>query len=290
MRSLIVVTTLGLAALFGSTSAHAWGAKGHRIVCEIAYQELKPEARDVVRALIASDGSFSTFADSCTWADEKQQKNARRQDHFINVPRYYYEVRTGRCRLGDTCLFSAIDFDVNRLSYSTKKKERLASLKYLGHWVGDIHQPLHVSYADDWGGNKVVQTSDLCYDTLHSVWDSCVISSYLRGSVQEEAQKLLSELGERRTAWNDTTPIEWADESYDITRQAWVSYCNLSDKNVCFYGPGDEFWEPGDDQKTVHVDEDYLETALPIVRERLLMAGVRLGALLNRILAPETWD
>src|SRR6202042_1022788 len=51
---------------------------------------------------------------------------------------------------------------------------KLASLKFLGHWVGDIHQPLHVSFEDDRGGNNIAVTGE-CGSNLHSAWDTCLV-------------------------------------------------------------------------------------------------------------------
>jgi len=54
------------------------------------------------------------------------------------------------------------------LRTSTDDQAKLASLKYLGHWVGDIHQPLHVSFADDRGGN-FIRESGPCVNSQHTV-------------------------------------------------------------------------------------------------------------------------
>ena len=278
-----------LLAVFGASQALAWGGVGHRTVCEIAYQELTDEAKARVNALLAKDDEFSKFADSCTWADGKQQKRKRRTDHFINVPRYYFEVRTGECRLGDRCLFSAIRSDVNVLSFSDDAAEQLEALKYLGHWVGDIHQPLHVSYSDDWGGNKIEQSGGSCRYSLHSVWDGCVITSRLGTDPAKIAKRLLEQVGSQRGQWNDSTMVDWANESYDIARDTKVGYCHL-DGQRCKYDSDEYRLDEDDTEKSVVVDAEYLDMAEPIVRERLLMAGVRLGGLLNRIFDPPEYD
>jgi S1/P1 Nuclease len=49
-------------------------------------------------------------------------------------------------------------------------KIRLIVLKSVGHWVGDIHQPLHVSFVDDRGGNNI-RVSGQCAGNLHATWD-----------------------------------------------------------------------------------------------------------------------
>lgn len=283
--SLIVV----LLGLLSAAQARAWGEVGHMVVCEIAWNELTDQAKSSVAALLANDSEYTTFAESCVWADGTQQKKARRPDHFINVPRYYYEIRAGQCRLGDRCLFSAISHDSSVLSYSTDATQRLEALKYLGHWVGDIHQPLHVSYADDQGGNKIEESGPCSY-SLHSVWDSCIIAMKLGASYKDIAQSLRSGIDDdQRTEWADSTAVDWAEESYQIARRKEVGYCEAKGK-MCWYDATNERWDEGVTPKVVQVDDAYLKTATTVVSERLQQAGVRLGALLNRIFDPPVYD
>src|SRR5262244_1828852 len=64
------------------------------------------------------------------------------------------------------------------LRASNDDQAKLASLNFLGHWVGDIHQPLHVCFADDRGGN-LIRESGPCVNSLHTVWDTCMIEKKL---------------------------------------------------------------------------------------------------------------
>jgi S1/P1 Nuclease len=65
---------------------------------------------------------------------------------------------------------TAIKKDFEVLSSSgASQAQKLASLRFLGHGVGDIHQPLHVSFEDDRGGNSVLVTG-ICGTNLHSAW------------------------------------------------------------------------------------------------------------------------
>jgi hypothetical protein len=64
--------------------ALAWSDVGHRIICEIAFQELEPTARERVKAMIRRDPEFATFADACTWPDHTRQ---RKVEHYVNLPR-----------------------------------------------------------------------------------------------------------------------------------------------------------------------------------------------------------
>src|SRR5882757_968807 len=127
------------AALCGE--AQAWGDEGHKIVCEIAFRLAQPDTRAAIRKLIRSDTEFDTFTDSCVFPDHPRR---RKPEHFINLPRDSKGLTSDECPAVDKCVLSAILND-SQLQVADK----LIALKSLGHWVGDIHQPLHVSLKDD---------------------------------------------------------------------------------------------------------------------------------------------
>jgi hypothetical protein len=73
---------------------------------------------------------------------------------------------------------------------SATEQERLEALKYVGHWVGDLHQPLHASFEDDRGGNAIGVSGGLCSRDLHAVWDRCIIEQGLPGDSHTLARQL----------------------------------------------------------------------------------------------------
>jgi len=163
-------------------------------------------------------------------------------------------------------------------------QDRTESLKYLGHWVGDIHQPLHVSFEDDRGGNEVGISGSLCSWDLHAVWDRCIIEQGLPGDAYTLARQLLGEAtDDDRATWQGSSPIDWANESFVISVSPEVEYCVGSEKG-CWYSAGNERLDPGEPERIVVVDQRYIETNGPTVGDRLVKAGVRLGGLLNRAL------
>ena len=176
---------------------------------------------------------------------------------------------------------SATDLEVLRTSNDDAAK--LASLKFLGHWVGDIHQPLHVSFADDRGGNHI-RASGPCVNSLHAVWDACIIEKNLRDDLQTVARDLLDGLPQGdRAAWV-AVPVEgWANESFQVTRRKSLQYCVRAGAK-CVYDQGRETFVPGEQEKVVKVDAAYLELHVSFVRDRLKRAGIRLAHLLNTTL------
>jgi hypothetical protein len=271
---------LSMAFIGSASPVGAWGDLGHQIVCQIALQELNDKARAEVVRLIALDERFQSFTDACTWPDHPRK---RAEEHFINVARTVQTITTPTCPAVPKCLFTAMAFDLNVLSTSHDDQAKLASLKFLGHWMGDIHQPLHVSFADDHGGG-FIRESGPCVNNLHAVWDTCIIEKKLGTDPQTVARDLLDGLPDDTKASWVAVPIEgWANESFQVTRRKSIGYCVLiSTRRV--YQKGNETYSEGEEEKVVVVDVAYLELHAPLVRNRLQRVGIRLANLLNTLL------
>jgi hypothetical protein len=278
-RTSLFVAGYGLAALMLlPDSAHAFGRQGHQIVCAIAMKELKPTAAARVNGLMRRDTQYNTFWEACVWPDTH---NRRKPDHYVNVPRATSTIAGASCPIADTCLFTAIDNDAAIIGDRSKAKwQRIEALKYLGHWIGDLHQPLHVSFEDDRGGGKI-RTAGLCTDGLHATWDTCMI--ILReggGNPNGVATRLRSEISDAdRAAWTSGGPADWAKEAYVITLDEQSEYCELANGS-CRYDDEREIYAGGE-RKVVVIDQAYVDANGPIVEKQMKRAGVRLAKLLN---------
>lgn len=261
--------------------ASAWGGVGHEVICGIALQELTAEAREEVDRLINLDNEFDTFTESCRWADRPRK---RAPDHYINLPRSRAVITTDECPLAKTCLFPAIKEDLEKLQDKTQSDQaRLDALKFLAHWVGDIHQPLHVSFEDDLGGNSIDATGK-CRGALHGVWDGCIIERQLGKDANAIANDLLTSITEdERRSWHSDLPTEWANESYQITLSPQTGYCTLKEDG-CWYWPYIKTLEEGNLHREMIITQAYLSSNQEITELRLQQAGIRLGALLNNLL------
>jgi S1/P1 Nuclease len=249
-----------LACILGSAwsvPAFAWSDLGHRIICEIAFQELSDTARERVKAMSREDLEFDTFAEACSWPDRPRRRAA---EHYVNLPRDAEGFDRDPCPLADKCVVAAIKEDLAVLaSSSASEQDRLEALKYLGHWVGDVHQPLHVSFQDDRGGNEVGISGGLCSWHLHAVWDSCIIEEGLGGDPYVIARDLLDGgTDEDRAAWRGSGPIEWAKESFAISVSREVGYCVRTDSG-CWYDAQNQRLDLGEPERTVLVDRAYIE-------------------------------
>jgi S1/P1 Nuclease len=253
-----------------SSDVWAWGDEGHKVICEIAIHLVQPGTRAEIQKLISTDERFSSFGESCTWPDHPRQ---RASEHFVNLPRDSDGLHSETCPNAAACVLTAIKRDFEVLSSTNASQaQKLASLKFLGHWVGDIHQPLHVSFEDDRGGNSIPVTG-ICDANLHAAWDTCLVLRAVGEDVNESATELMKTITPARIeSWNHSNPMDWANESFAIAEQARTEYC-IRQGASCDHPSG-----------KVKIDAAYVAVNTPIVREQLQKAGVRLAHLLDAAL------
>jgi hypothetical protein len=178
-----------ITAVSFSSNAFAWGDLGHKVICEIALRRVSPATRAEIDKLIQRDTDYSSFADACAWPDHPRK---RPSEHFLNLARDSQGLIAEDCAGAQACVVTAISRDKAILaSKEASPADKLASLKYLGHWVGDVHQPLHVSFADDRGGNNIRITGE-CQSNLHSAWDTCLVISATGIDAGAAADQLLA--------------------------------------------------------------------------------------------------
>ena len=295
MRRLIALAVL-LAPLVHAAPASGWGNEGHLIVCEIALQRLSPRARTFLDAVRANesevrdpfrdcpdcaaahpdDGRAMTFQEGCLWPDESRYDTFKGtyEYHFINVPAAAASLDVARdCGRLD-CALAGIQRYTQYLaaapSASSRERERQAlSLRFLGHFVGDLHQPLHVAHAEDLGGNLIevrfVENGTTVTRSLHAVWDSTVVQRAGLTAPQAAASALNAEISSGEAAeWSELSLLDWAGDSMALARAH------------AYRRPDGSPVEDGS-----FLDDDYFRSAIDVVRLRLKQAGVRLAALIE---------
>ena len=295
---------------------HAWGCEGHEIVALIAMKHLQPQVASQINAILAASPVASTLRHFCrtsglppmvevaSWADDVRSDQPDTGPlHYINIPltatRDKYEI-TQACQQG--CIVDAIAKYTQQLKTSSDPKARADALRFLIHFVGDIHQPLHDETNGDEGGNCVpvefedeeprvtnAQHEDY-FPNLHSVWDTGIPQSMLAQhdmTVEEFADFLDFRYRPRFQRWNSGQAADWAWEGHDLAISAYRSLpANL---------PRDIDFKPGTCADNNHIakrladlhmvlGERYDNVSHPIVEEQLTKAGIRLAALLNATL------
>ncbi len=267
----IVPLLLLLAVIALPRPATAWGATGHQIVGEIAWRNLTSEARSEVSRLLRGDDK--TLAYASTWADRIRANESYSWAaplHYINGAEGAEDIDLNQDCPPRGCVVRAIERFRDELADRQRSlAERREALKFLAHFIGDVHQPLHASYAADRGGNRLLVTFYGEAVNLHALWDTSIIEASLSWrtfrSWRYRAKTLdRKTTDEERRIWGDSTPLDWAQESFDLARShAYAA-------------------QAGDD-----LGDEYYQRNLPVVEKRLRQAGVRLAAVLNRVLARE---
>ena len=259
MRFVSILLAAALASQ--SVSAFAWGRQGHIVIASVAQRALTPAAKRRVEALLALEPG-ATLASIANWADTQRDRDTGRW-HYLNLPRdadcQYVAARD--CPDGQ-CVLGAIQAQADRLGSTAPDLDRLEALKYLVHFVGDVHQPLHVGYADDKGGNIYQVQAFGKGSNLHALWDTGLLRA-IEPDAEVLTGQLLIGITAARVAAEPFAPAAWARESCAVVAQAG------------FYPP------------THRLPDDYLQTYEPVVRQRLQAAGLRLAATLNRVLGGE---
>lgn len=207
-----------LAAL--SPVAHAWGPKGHRLIAGLAAAELTPQARAQVARLLR-DEAEPTLAGVANWADDLREHDpdlGKRSSpwHYVNLAEDGCVYRPpAHCPSGD-CVIEAI---VRQRALLADRRQpdavRVQALKFLVHFVGDAHQPLHAGYARDKGGNTVQLQLDGQGSNLHRLWDSEVIAS-AKLSEPRYLQHLQRMPVPREARVGIADPAAWAEASCRI--------------------------------------------------------------------------
>lgn len=258
-----------------SFNAQAWGWDGHRLVCAMAQAKLTPEARVMVDTLLvegqALKGGRVSFAESCLWPDDVKYSNHKGtyEQHFINVPDEALTVDLVRDCAALNCIATGIQRALTYLSRPAgsgrEKARRAAALRFLGHFIGDLHQPLHIGNASDWGGNKITVLWQGKETNLHALWDYGMLESM--GIKYPDSLDFL--LSVEKTSEHEQL-IDWFNESLSLARTN--AYSN-DQGNIITSGDS--------------LGSDYLERNKPVLIARLVLASERLATILNEIAAGE---
>jgi hypothetical protein len=296
MKAKTTVFSLSI-LLAASQQALSWGDDGHKAIALIAQQCLTPTAKNQVKAMLAADTDPLTqhdIASEATWADKYRDMDNRTKHydqtqnwHFTDIEIDKPDLTTacfGRDPLPAGTLASngpakacAVDkieqFETELAAPSTDAEERLFALKFILHFVGDIHQPLHSSDNHDRGGNSVKVIVDgfphKSRDELHGFWDTQFVDAIAAPPAALAKQLLAQITPADASMWAAGSPEDWAMEAFNIAR-------------------ADTYGVPPLRQDSVqHLDASYVDTAEMDVSLQLSRAGIRLAYVLNRSLGAE---
>jgi hypothetical protein len=251
---------LGAAALLAlSAAAQAWSYFGHQQIAELAERQLAAPTRAAALTLLA--GEAESLAAVASWADEVRDEPAYEWSHplhFVNFPRGRCEYRADRDCAGGLCVVAAIErFRAELGDASLPRQRRAEALRFLIHFVGDVHQPLHAGFGHDKGGNTYQVNVDGEGSNLHRLWDYWIPQ---RGGADHAAQ-LAALSAQPLPAPGALQPAAWAEAS-----------CRLVDAEG-FY------------PKRRRLQAADLDRYLPKAQAQMRLAAARLAALLEAELA-----
>lgn len=167
----------GLLLFLLAGPALAWAPEGHQVAAAIALRELTPVARARVAALLG--GEAMMVLDS-SWADEiRDQRPETASWHYVDIEigSPGYDPRRD-CADGN-CLVVQIERDRRILSDPhASRAAKVEALRFLIHFVADLHQPLHASDRHDRGGNDEVVRWHGKRANMHQIWDQDAMVPY----------------------------------------------------------------------------------------------------------------
>eukprot|EP01097_Dermamoeba_algensis_P002528 TRINITY_DN2004_c0_g1_i1.p1 TRINITY_DN2004_c0_g1~~TRINITY_DN2004_c0_g1_i1.p1 ORF type:complete len:285 (-),score=71.24 TRINITY_DN2004_c0_g1_i1:96-950(-) len=264
---------LFLATLF--CAVQCWGYEGHKVVAIIADSMLTPDAVEAAKRLINT--SIPTIASLPDQYDHTRTGKWSGVLHYANLPKDATSFDLNRDCPAAGCVVSAI------YNYTTLTAKRVKGmpwnhpgeptpLEFLVHFVGDVHQPLHVAYGFDEGGNSHKVSFFGEKAELHGVWDNKIIQRYNNdpASFASELQQYINDNPDwAKKVVANTDVISWADESFDVVRNDCY---NFIDNNM----------DPD------YIGDKYYQKNLATIKLRLAAAGLRLGTLINAIVAQQS--
>jgi len=302
-------------SLSAAPSAHAWGCKGHQTVALMAEKHLTPEARQLVEKLLSENpidpklkrycgnASPDLMVDAATWPDDVRNERHNGPWHYLDIPRGKHKGSLEEYCGADGCVARAIEEQRAILKDpSADPLKRAEAVRYIIHFVGDMHQPLHAINNGDNGGNcvpvKYLHHEPLLNPlhpdredyspNLHQIWDTEIVERDMEIS---NPHRYADDLDERfhaeSTSWEAAgIHVEnWAWEVHEraetevyeafsvkIPVEPDVKPKACSDNNHV----GKRLFE-----KHLTADETYQARAAKTAGKGIAEAGVRLAMILN---------
>lgn len=247
---------------FTTSASWWWGMTGHRVVGEVADSYLTPKTRKAITEILGNE----SLAMAANWADFiKSDSNYSYLSpwHYINLRGGLSHDEVVNILKPDTGvnLYAKMNFIIRELkNKNLEKDKKIMYLRLLIHFVGDLHQPLHVGgRPEDQGGNRVRVLWFSDSTNLHSVWDD-KLPEYQKLSYTEWTKAINHTTRQQRAEWQKGPIAEWFYESYKIAQDI---YAEIKPNQRLGY----------------RYNFDHIDT----INLQLLKGGVRLAGLLNEI-------
>lgn len=261
IRTLIILTLL-IFVLWPCSRVFGWGYEGHQVIALIAEHYMTQTALRKARNLLGG----ATLDEMASWADQYRHDHPETGPwHYINIPLadstidMARECPDGNCVIAKTRQFLAVLKDPK-----SSRAEKAQALKFVIHFIGDLHQPLHDEDNHGEGGNLRCVIFDGRPDNLHWIWDTGLLEDIDRdpATFARELENRITPL-DRRT-WVRGSIKGWALQAHRIART--VAYGDLGNRDAAPITPA------------------YRRKTDPVIELQLERAGVRLAWVLDKAL------
>jgi len=284
----IIACLAGLLALFAAVRpAHAYWEYGHESVARIAWEQMRPDTRRQVAALLRQgrlletpECPVATIEQASVWADCIKPLG----DRFAYVYSWHYQNvdvckpfdLKSPCKDGN-CVSAQIERNARLLADpKVPTRERLMALALLVHFVGDLHQPMHAGDHQDLGGNKVAANYGIVGGraNLHSIWDGWLAERAISTPPSGPSAILAQVPAAERERIASGTVEDWSREMWGKARD--LAYRTLVG-DPCGAGPVER----------PTLTEAQVRELIPEVRTDVVEGGIRLARLIDDALGPE---
>jgi len=257
MKKIKIAFLLVFVALQGLYAAEDWGKNGHRATGEIAQKYLTKKAQRGINELL-NGHSLAYVANYADDIKSDREYNKYRPWHYVNFPFDSSYEEHPKSEKGD--LIVGINNCIASLKNpNSSKEEKVFHLKMLVHFLGDLHQPLHIGLAEDKGGNDFQVRWFDEGTNLHSVWDYFMIDNYDM-SYTELAQNTSQLSKDELKRYQAGTVLDWMNDSRKLCEGVYNS-AEIGEK----------------------LSYRYMYDHMNTVRTQLQKGGIRLAVLLNDI-------
>ncbi len=212
--------------VFAPLYSFCWGVTGHRVVAEIAQRHLIIKAKKELKKIIGRENlaMWANWPDFIK-SDTTGTWTAASKWHYVNLPGNLSkeEFMSKLQSLPGENLYTQIKVMTAQLKdKSLSKEKRQIALRFLIHFVGDLHQPLHVGREEDQGGNKISVNWFDKQTNLHSVWDNSLVD-FQQYSYTEYATVLDIATDEEVNGWQQSSLEDWFYDSYTLANKIYAT-------------------------------------------------------------------
>ncbi|KID84231.1 Phospholipase C/P1 nuclease, core [Metarhizium guizhouense ARSEF 977] len=273
--------------------ALAWGALGHDTTAYLASHFVSSPTRDYLKRLLR-DQDDDYLAKVATWADQVRGLQAWKYTgkfHFIDA---HDDPTHGSCQVDYArdckeggCIISALANYTDRArDRALPRIERERAFKFLVHFIGDLHQPLHNEDVARGGTQIKVRWQKRQYN-LHAVWDTRILEQITQHSGKDRRQTAMR--------WADELAREISSGKYAADKEGWLENFDPASPNVTAMAWSNEanhyvcthVFPPGLGPKQITqknlFSNGYYQQAAPVVEGQIARAGFRMAAWLDDV-------